>query len=281
MGQAKTYGLLGNPIKHSFSPAMHNAALRALKINAKYKLFEKDLKQLPVFFASLKKNNICGFNVTIPYKERALEYLNSKSSGVREIGAANTVVVSKEGKLTGFNTDYLGFAKHLLELKVKPKNVALIGAGGAAKAVCFALGKKSSVGQIAIFDLDKFKSVALVKRFKDVFPQVSFSAVARVEDLKIQDKDLLINASPVGMKQDDHCLIDAAMLHKDLFVYDLIYNPAETKLLKLAKDRGLRFSNGLGMLLYQGVESLAHWIKPKKPPVEIMRQALSKELKKC
>ena len=137
----KLYGLVGFPIKHSLSPCMQNAAFSALKIKAKYKLFELEPDQLKVFLNSLKQKNICGFNVTYPYKEEIIPFLNSKSSGVKEIGAVNTVVVGKGGKLKGFNTDYLGFIAHLKDLKLKPKKVALIGAGGAAKAVCYALGK--------------------------------------------------------------------------------------------------------------------------------------------
>jgi shikimate dehydrogenase len=109
----KLYGLLGFPIQHSLSPCMHNAAFSFLKIKAKYKLFELPAKRLEDFLDNLKKNNICGFNVTIPYKEKVLPYLNSKSFGVRQIGAVNTVVI-KDGKLKGFNTDFAGFLQHVL-----------------------------------------------------------------------------------------------------------------------------------------------------------------------
>ena len=156
----KLYGLVGFPIQHSLSPCMHNAAFSALKIKAKYKLFQVKPDQLRGFVYSLKKKNICGFNVTHPYKEEIIAFLDSKSLGVKEIGAANTVIVDKAGKLKGFNTDYLGFMAHLKELKLKPKKVALIGAGGAAKAVCYALAKMK-ITQLCIYDIDKFKSLSL------------------------------------------------------------------------------------------------------------------------
>ena len=269
----RLYGLVGFPVKHSLSPRMHNAALKALKIKAKYKLFELQAEQLEGFLGNLKKNNILGFNVTIPYKEKVLPYLNTKSFGVREIGAVNTVVV-KDGKLKGFNTDFAGLSRHLKELKVNPKKVAIIGAGGAAKAVCFALGK-SKVEEICIYDIDAYKSLGLVSQFKDVFNQTKFSAVARIDELNLQDKDLLVNASPVGMNSFDPCLIEEKAIHRDLFVYDLIYNPIETKLIAQAKQRGARFSNGLGMLLYQGILSFEHFTG-KNAPEEIMRIALEK-----
>lgn len=257
---------------------MHNAAFSKLKIKAKYKLFELKPEQLKSFLGGLKKKNICGFNVTYPYKEKIVPYLNSKSYGVSEIGAVNTIIVAKTGKLKGFNTDFLGFSKHLKELKVKPRKAAIIGAGGAAKAVCFALAKMK-VSEICIYDIDSFKSLNLAGQFKDAFDQTKFSAVARIEELNLKDKDLLINASPVGMHADDPCLVESGMLHKDLFVYDLIYNPAETKLLKKAKEIGAAFSNGLGMLLYQGVFAFSHF-SGKNPPVETMREALLKGVKR-
>ena len=274
----KLYGLVGSPIQHSLSPCMHNAAFAALKIKAKYKLFELSAPQLEGFLDNLEKNNILGFNVTIPYKEKVLPYLNIKSLGVREIGAVNAVIVTKDGKLKGFNTDFLGFSRHLKVLKVKPRKTAIIGAGGAARAVCFALGK-SKVEEICIYDIDPYKSLGLVSHFKDVFNQIKFSAVARIGELNLQDKDLLVNASPVGMQQDDFCLVESKSMHKDLFVYDLIYNPVETKLIAQARLSGARFSNGLGMLLYQGVLSFGHFTG-KKAPVEIMWAALQKGVKK-
>jgi len=268
------FGLLGYPIKHSLSPRMYNAALRSLKIKARYKLFEVSFENLAEFVLNIKKNNICAFNVTIPYKEKIIPYLSSLSAGAKEIGAVNTVVVSRNGKLKGFNTDYLGFAGHLKELKVKPCRVAIIGAGGAAKAVCFALAKMK-VLELCIYDIDKFKSLSLFKRLSSHFAQTRFDVATRVEDLKISQKDLLINATPVGMHFGDPCLINESWLHKRLFVYDLIYNPAETKLISLARKYGLNCSNGLGMLLYQGVFAFKYFTG-KNPPVKIMKEALLK-----
>ena len=273
----KLYGLVGFPIKHSLSPCMHNAAFSALKINARYKLFELEPNQLGGFLGSLKQKNICGFNVTYPYKEEIIAFLNSKSLGVREIGAANTVVVERCGKLKGFNTDYLGFMAHLKELKLKPKKVALIGAGGAAKAVSFALAK-AKITQLCIYDIDKFRALSLFKKLNSSFPKTKFDLASRLEDLKISDKDLLINASVVGVHQTDPCLVAPQDLHAGLFVYDLIYSPLQTKLIILAKERNLNFSNGLGMLLYQGAFAFEHF-SGRTAPVKIMEEALLKGMK--
>jgi len=270
----KLYGLLGFPIQHSLSPCMHNAAFSALKIKAKYRLFESKPDQFKTFLDSLIKNKISGFNVTYPYKEVILDYLQSKNSAVNQIGAANTVLVDKFGKLSGFNTDYLGFTWQLKELKLKPKKVAIIGAGGAAKAVCFALAKMK-VSQLCIYDLDSFKSLSLFRKLNSYFTEIKFDVATRIEDLKIQDVDLLINATPIGMHPHDGCLVNEQWLHPGLFVYDLIYNPGETKLISLAKKHGLGHANGLGMLLYQGVFAFEKFTG-KKAPVKAMQEALLK-----
>ncbi|MCK9572642.1 MAG: shikimate dehydrogenase [Candidatus Omnitrophica bacterium] len=274
----KAYGLIGYPVKHSLSPCMQNAGLRALGLKAKYSLFEVTAQQLPEFFRSIKKNKLCGFNVTIPYKEKALAYLNSISLAASQIGAVNTVVVGAKGLLKGFNTDYQGFMQHLKVLKVKPRKVALIGAGGGAKAVCFALGKLRAE-EVCIYDIDKFRALSLVAKFKDVFPECKFSVVLSVEDMDIASKDLLVNASPIGMRKDDPCLLKLSQLHKNLFVYDLVYNPCETKLLNLAKIAQIQYANGLGMLLYQGALSLRHFTN-RLPPIEVMQKALEKGARK-
>lgn len=273
------FGVLGFPVSHSLSPAMHNAALRGIKIKAAYKKFQVSPEELSHFIKSLSKKNIRGFNVTIPHKEKIIDYLAKPlNPAVEMIGAANTVLVDKNGRLKGYNTDYLGFLRHLSELKVKPKEAAVIGAGGASKAVCFALAKNGA-RHISIYDIDSYKSISLMRRFRDVFPECAFRAVDRIEGLELKDKDLLVNASPVGMKPQDPCLLEQEMLPKGIFVYDLIYNPAETKLLKLSKQKGLRCANGLKMLLYQGAESFNIWMKPKKAPVEVMFKALERSLK--
>ncbi|MFA5062885.1 MAG: shikimate dehydrogenase [Candidatus Omnitrophota bacterium] len=280
MSKGRVYGLVGNPIQHSLSPLMHNAAFSFLKIKAKYKLFPLERKELKPFLNNLKKRNICGLNITIPYKEEVLHLVDGYlSSAVRVISAANTLIVDKSGKLKLCNTDYLGFTEHLKELKIAPKRAAIIGAGGAARAVCFALGKMKAQ-QVDIYDIDKFRSLAIMERFNKIFPNTRFLAAQNIEGLKLREKDILINASSVGMKEADPLLVDQSQLSPGLFVYDLIYNPARTKLLKLAEENGLAHSNGLGMLLYQGVEAFDLWISPAKTPVEVMRKALEKGVKK-
>jgi len=280
MSNLRIYGLIGNPIKHSLSPLMHNAALAHLKIKAKYKLFPLGDKELKTFLSSLNKKNIRGLNITIPYKEQVIQLVDGYlSSAVSAIGAANTLTIDRKNKPRLFNTDHLGFTRHIKELNLSPKKAAIIGAGGAARAICFALGKQKAE-VVSIYDIDKFRSLSLMERFNQIFPATQFLAAESIAALKLEEKDLLVNASSIGMKPEDPLLVDAGLLHPGLFVYDLIYNPPETKLLKLARGHSIPCTNGLGMLLYQGVEALNLWISPKCAPVEIMRLALQKGAKK-
>jgi len=276
----RIYGVLGWPAKHSLSPAMHNAAFRALKINAEYKIFEKKPQDLEGFLKSLTKENIYGLNVTVPYKETVTAFLDNISGEARLIGAVNTIKVSGN-RLEGFNTDGEGFLKHLTEdLGFNPqgKIIAIIGAGGAARAISVYLSKNNPKA-IAIYDIDKTKVSALLGHLKENFNNIEFRSADSMEELNIINSDLLINATPVGMKDSDPGLVDEKFIHKGLLVYDLIYNPKETKLLKIAKEKGARISNGLGMLLYQGALSFEHFTD-RLAPIETMRQALKEGVNK-
>jgi len=260
---------------------MHNAAFEKLGINAEYKLFEIKPVELEDFFSSLEKRGIHGLNVTVPYKEKVLDFveLDSKSFYLRQIKAVNTIVI-ENGIRKGFNTDMPGFSRDLAEKNGKPENkrIAILGAGGASRAVAYALAE-GKAKDIAIYDIDKNKSQNIVDLIKNLFPNLTITAVETIEQLKIQEKDLLINATPIGMKSTDGCLVTKEMLHENLFVYDLIYNPPETKLLALAREKHIKNSNGLGMLLYQGALVFVHFTG-KQAPIEVMRQALIDEIGK-
>jgi len=254
---------------------MHNAAFRTLKINAEYRIFEKRPEELDDFLKSLSDEDICGLNITIPYKEIMLKYLQWKSPEVRFTEAVNTIVVKDKNYLKGWNTDGIGFHRHLtmdLEFDLSDKRVFILGAGGAAKAVTNQLARHG-VKTITIYDTDKDKGLKLADKINREFPKCKALPVESIEDADIKNADLLINATPVGMKESDPSLVKEETLHRNLFVYDLIYNPAETKLLYLAKKVGARTSNGLGMLLYQGMLSFETWTG-EKAPLEVMEKAL-------
>ena len=274
------FGLIGNPVSHSLSPLMHNAAFKALGIDGHYQLFELKAEEVESFLRSLNQRGVCGLNVTIPYKEKVIPFLDKLNPQAELIGAVNTIKNSG-GKLEGFNTDGDGFIRHLKEdLKFIPegKKIAVIGAGGASRAISVCLAQ-NKVRQISIYDVDQKRLLALAGLLGEHFKGQEFKIAPSIAGLKIEECDLLVNTSPVGMKNSDPELVDSRFLHSGMLVYDIIYNPAQTRLLETAKEKGAAAANGLGMLLYQGVLAFEIWTG-QKAPVEIMRQALTEGAKK-
>jgi shikimate dehydrogenase len=253
---------------------MHNAAFRSLKINAEYRFFEKSPQELEDFLSSLKDANISGLNVTIPYKEAVIPFLDEVSEEAKLIGAVNTIKVLRN-RLQGHNTDGAGFLKHIsedLNFTPRAKRICVMGAGGASRAISVYLCK-AKPKSISIYDIDKRRLAALARHLRSEFKNIEIRAADSIAGLNIGEADLLLNATPVGMSEADPCLVDKKFFHKGLLVYDLIYNPQETKLLARARDCGAKVSNGLGMLLYQGMLSFEIWTG-KKAPKEVMRKAL-------
>jgi len=275
--EKERYGLIGYPVKHSFSHMMHNAAFAHYKMDAVYELFEVAPELLEKFFKdTVFEKNISGFNVTVPHKENAVQYLNGdKDNFVKINSAVNTVRVEKDGRLSGANTDGLGFLRDLNErgVKVEGKSIALIGAGGGAKAVATAIASESPE-KLFVFDVDRLKAEKLIGILKEFYPNIKVQAMESLERLDISGSDILINATPVGMKESDPLLVKKEWFHDGLFVYDLIYNPRESKLLKTARECGCLWANGLGMLLHQGALAFEMWTG-KSAPLDVMREALS------
>lgn len=286
MALAHIYGLIGYPVRHSLSPVMHNAAFRALKINAEYRLFEVPKEKLKNFFLIdnpvtdtkgevFYRQDLRGFNVTVPHKESVLEYLQWSSPEVKFTQACNTIVIKDNNFLEGWNTDGLGFYEHLrhdLKFEISGSKAVILGAGGAAKAIIDQLARHNAK-EIAVYDIVKEKSISLVEKLRIEFPSCVANSLDAVDYLDLKNADILINATPLGMKEDDPELLNPEILHSRILVYDLIYNPPQTKLLKAAKRMGVRVSNGLGMLLYQGIRSFNIWTG-KEAPIDVMRTAL-------
>lgn len=272
------YGVLGYPAAHSLSPCMHQAAFNHLGINAEYRIFEVRPEAFGSFLQGLSQRNIHGLNVTIPYKEQILPLLNYISPDSSQIGAVNTVKV-KSARLEGFNTDGQGFMNDCTERGCYPKamRIAVIGAGGASRSVCNALAKMAPA-EIAIYNRDGHRAQRLIDHLREQFPRIPFRQAESVEKLGIPAAGLLVNASSVGMKADDPVLVDPGLLHKDLFVYDLVYRPSQTPLVRMAREKGARGAvNGSGMLLQQAMLSFEIWTGIK-PPRNVMERALEEEI---
>lgn len=278
------YGIIGNPLAHSLSPVMQNTAFNALKVNAVYKLFPlADQEELKLFMEDLKEENnpIFGLNVTVPYKEDVLAYLDSIDPLAEKIGAVNTLVIDHQRKIRGFNTDGPGFLSHLTELGFDPggKRVAVLGAGGTARAITSVLCLlPNRPDRITLYNRTRSNAESLVEEIGKKIDTGIVSVVDEPEDLNIELADLLINTTNVGMNAIDPLMIDPATLHKDMLVYDVIYSPAETKLLVQARLKKARTANGLGMLFYQGVLAFWHWseVELDAETKKLMRRSLEK-----
>lgn len=311
----RIYGLIGYPIKHSFSPAMHNAAFRYLKeqktinYDAEYKLFEVKPEELEDFLLKdilindvsgnpVYTSEIVGFNVTIPHKVRAKEILEKNKfpppvdkellCGVKISGAINTIRRLGIDKLEYWNTDIWGFGQSLrndLKFVTKDKNILLVGCGGVGRAIIAAIAWNIGPKKIYINDI----SNEILNSAKEYFTRLYNTGFSFLEEKLefittenipnvIKRCDLLVNTSPVGMKEGDSSILDKKLLHKGLSVYDVVYN-RKTQLVKDAEELGLPATGGLNMLLYQGMLAFEIWTG-KPAPEDVMRKALMEELEK-
>ena len=278
----KLYGLVGHPVRHSLSPAMQNAAFEALGIDAEYKLFDVPPSGLAEFFRGIPDNPISGINITIPHKIKAKEYLEKNGlidENAIRLGAVNTVKVTLDG-LKGFNTDGPGFYRSLVEdLKFEPENktVFFMGAGGAAVAIIMYLG--NGPAKIFVHDIEKGKAKEVWKQYSKFYDPEKLSIVDKTGfEEALEASDLLVNATPVGMKESDPSPVDKSLLHSGLYIYDLVYNVTETALVKEALRMKRHAVTGLGMLLRQGAIAFEIWTG-QKAPVDIMKKALKTALK--
>jgi shikimate dehydrogenase len=265
-----TYGIIGYPVEHSLSPLMHNTAFKELQVEAVYKLFPLQEDELAQFFKDLRdvSSPIFGLNVTVPYKEIVIEYLDSVTAFAKKALSVNTIVIDEDRKLIGYNTDGPGFLAHLVELgfNTHGKRIAILGAGGTTRAIlaslCLIPERPES---IRIYNRTQEKAKRLVHDLSQHMDVSNVSVVASIDDLNIELSDLLINTTSVGLNDSEDCLIDDQLLHADMLVYDVVYKPRETLLLKLAREKGAKTANGLGMLFYQGMLSLQHWAGQELP----------------
>ena len=280
--QSAVYGIIGYPVAHSLSPLMHNVAFKELGVDAVFKLFPLKEGELDKFFTELRKPSspVFGLNVTVPYKEDVMRYMDNISPLAQKIMAVNTIVITKERKLIGFNTDAPGFLAHLVELKfnTRDKKIALMGAGGSARAILAVLCMiPERPDSIRIWNRTPGRRDRLLEDLSARIDTSIVAPVASIDDLDIPEADLLINTTSVGLREEDPALVDPDLIHPDLLVYDLVYNPPMTALLQTAKEKGARVANGLGMLYYQGVLAFQHWSNVQlDDDVKLkMRQALN------
>lgn len=271
-GYTRLAAVVANPIKHSISPFIHNSAFEATNTNGVYLAWEVDATELAETVANIRRYQMYGINLSMPYKEQVIAYLDQLSEEACLIGAVNTVV-NREGTLIGYNTDGKGFFKSLPSFKISRKRLVLLGAGGAAKAI-LAQAILDGVSQISIFvrSSSMEKTRPYLEKIQNATGfRVDLFALEDVQDLQdsITKADLLVNATSVGMDGSSQPIPTSIVLPEKLLVADVIYQPFETPFLKWAKNQGNQSINGLGMLLYQAAEAFELWTGKEMPTDQI------------
>ena len=271
-GYTRLAAVVANPIKHSISPFIHNSAFEATNTNGVYLAWEVGATDLAETVANIRRYQMYGINLSMPYKEQVIPYLDQLSEEACLIGAVNTVV-NREGTLIGYNTDGKGFFKSLPSFKISKKRLVLLGAGGAAKAI-LAQAILDGVSQISVFvrSSSMEKTRPYLEKIQNATGfRVDLFALEDVQDLQdsITKADLLVNATSVGMDESSHPIPTSIVLPEMLLVADVIYQPFETPFLKWARNQGNQSINGLGMLLYQAAEAFELWTGKEMPTDQI------------
>ena len=271
-GYTRLAAVVANPIKHSISPFIHNSAFEATNTNGVYLAWEVDATELAETVANIRRYQMYGINLSMPYKEQVISYLDQLSEEACLIGAVNTVV-NREGTLIGYNTDGKGFFKSLPSFKISGKRMVLLGAGGAAKAI-LAQAILDGVSQISVFvrSSSMEKTRPYLEKIQNATGfRVDLFALEDIQELQdsITKADLLVNATSVGMDGSSQPIPTSIVLPEKLLVADVIYQPFETPFLKWAKEQGNQSINGLGMLLYQAAEAFELWTGKEMPTDQI------------
>ncbi len=275
-GKTQLTGLIGWPVAHSFSPAMQNAALTALRLNWVYVPLPVPPSGVGEAVRGLSSLGFRGVNVTVPHKQSVMPFLDGITPAARAIGAVNTITVEQEtGHLLGSNTDWRGFLSDLLaqDIEVRGRDCFVLGAGGSARAIVYGLNQAGGLVTLLARRVDQARSLAEDLGGKSVQNVRSLEELGAAAEAV--DAPLIVNTTPLGMSPKENLSVwpDNVPLPNDSFVYDLVYNPAETRLMRQAKAAGCRASNGLGMLLHQGAASLTQW-SGLEPDLAIMERAL-------
>ena len=274
-------GVIGNPVGHSLSPALHNAAFRKLGLNFVYLAWQ--VETIGDAIKGLRAlGNFRGASVTIPHKVTAMPFLDDVEMTAQRIGAINTIVAEK-GRLTGYNTDATGALRALREggVELKNRRVVVLGSGGAARAIALALAIESSVEKLTLLGIDDPELISLAQ---DIRSQATLTvenfhldedALRRV----LPDSQILIHCTPVGMSPNaDATCVPASLLHPNLAVMDIVYNPLETRLLTDAKRSGCKTVTGSEMFLNQAMSQFELWTN-QPAPIDVMRAVLESQFR--
>uniref|UniRef100_A0A7C4AJP3 Shikimate dehydrogenase (NADP(+)) n=1 Tax=Thermodesulfovibrio aggregans TaxID=86166 RepID=A0A7C4AJP3_9BACT len=272
-GKTKITGIFGDPVEHSLSPVIHNEAFKYLGLDYCYVPFHVKKEKLKEAAEALRALNIKGVNITIPHKEAIIPFLDELSEEACHIEAVNTVLNS-EGYLKGFNTDTYGFVLSLKEegILLNGRNVIVLGAGGAARAVVYGILKEG--GRVYIFNRTRDRAQKIMEKFR----QFGFiEVVDKIDESVIEIMQIVVNATSLGLKKDDPMPLSPQLLKPEHIYCDIVY--PETPLMKEAEKIGCKVTGGSGMLVWQAAFAFEIWTG-RQAPIEVMKQALNKVLTK-
>jgi shikimate dehydrogenase len=281
-GKTKICGLIGDPVGHSLSPSLQNAAFQRLGLDYVYVVFRVTRENLEDAILGTRSLGFCGLNVTMPHKIDVIQYLDELDETAKNIGSVNTIL-NRNGVLIGYTTDGTGFLEALIYNGVNPsgKKIVLLGAGGASRSVSFTLAKEA--GELVILNRTLRRAEILVSDLTSLLGKSRAVRAGRLSNKSLKeelgDADILVNATSVGMHpKETSTPVDASFLRPSLVVFDLVYEPIETRLLKEARRIGAKTIDGLVLLVHQGAASFEIWTG-KKAPIEVMMEASTEDLR--
>jgi shikimate dehydrogenase len=280
-GKTRVCGVIGDPIEHSLSPIMQTAAFEALNLDYVFLAFKVKSACVEDAVNGMRALNIRGLNVTMPHKSKVIDFLDRVDLSAQIVNSVNTIL-NKENLLFGFNTDGVGALRALKEngVALKGRKVLLLGAGGAARAIAYTMAKEAD--ELAILNRTVKQAQAIAKLLEKSCSKKIVAGSLSPSDIErnLQDSDILINATSIGMRPNaEESIVSPKLLRRNLAVMDIVYNPLETKLTKDAKEAGAKVVSGIEMLIYQGAASFEIWTG-KSAPVEVMRKVALNHLQK-
>ena len=273
----KNYGIIGKPLSHSLSPLLHNFWFKKNSIKANYTLIEIEIDQISSIIDKIKKEELHGVNVTTPYKQAVIPFLDLIINDARKTSSVNTIYLNNEGRVVGENTDVYGFdysfIKKIKDKDLLGKKILILGAGGVTPSIIYALEKKK-IKKIFISN----RTVEKAENIKKKFPFIEIVFWENINE-KSHEMDIIINATSLGMKDGKNFQQTIKKFKTDLIYYDIVYNPLETTMLKNFKEKQIKVFNGLEMFLYQGQKSFYLWNKINPEINDELKKIMSFNLK--
>ena len=273
----KNFGIIGKPLSHSISPELHNFWFKKYNIPANYSLLEIEQNEIEEIIKKIRNKELQGINVTVPYKQVVIPFLDLILDDAKETLSVNTISLNKDGKIVGNNTDVYGleqgFLKRLGEKNLEQNKILILGAGGVTPSIIYALAKKG-IKQITI-------SNRTIEKAEDIKKRFPFIKIIKWENIEteVNSMNIIVNATSLGLKNSLDFTQEFKFIKNNLVYYDIIYNPRETTMIKKFKKKGIKTYNGLEMFIYQGQKSFSLWNKIKPELDEELIQTITAKIK--